>query len=76
MVMGPVLVLALFAALGGSPRCRTTAAPVVPRAQDAAATYYVDTDGSDTTGDGSLSHPWATITRALETVPDGSLILV
>jgi len=38
--------------------------------------YYVATDGSDTTGDGSESNPWATITRALDNVPDDSLVLV
>ena len=31
--------------------------------------YYVATDGSDTTGDGSSSRPWATITHALEDEP-------
>jgi hypothetical protein len=38
--------------------------------------YYVATDGSDTTGDGSADHPWATITHALDHVPDGSTVLV
>lgn len=38
--------------------------------------YYVATDGSDAAGDGSESKPWATITHALESVPDGSLVLV
>ena len=52
------------------------ALPVAPRAKDAAATYYVDTGGNDTTGDGSSGYPWATITHALDTVPDDSLILV
>jgi hypothetical protein len=28
------------------------------------------------TGDGSSAYPWATITQALDSVPDGSLILV
>lgn len=31
-----------------------------------AATYYVATSGSDTTGDGSLSKPWRTIEYAVE----------
>jgi hypothetical protein len=74
--IGPVLVLALFAALENRSGGRTTAALVAPRAQDAAATYYVDAGGSDTTGDGSSVYPWATITHALDTVPDDSLILV
>jgi hypothetical protein len=38
--------------------------------------YYVATDGSDTTGDGSVANPWATITHALDSVPDGSTVLV
>ena len=38
--------------------------------------YYVATTGSDTGGDGSLASPWATITHALDSVPDRSLILV
>ncbi len=42
----------------------------------AAATFWVATNGSDTSGDGSSGSPWATITHAVDTVPDGSLILV
>lgn len=38
--------------------------------------FYVATTGSDTTGNGSLARPWRTITRALDAVPDGSLVLV
>ncbi len=38
---------------------------------------YVALDGSDATGDGSSASPWATITHALDSVPDdGSTILV
>jgi hypothetical protein len=43
------------------------------------AEYYVATSGqggNDSSGNGSLAAPWATITHALENVPDGSLILV
>jgi len=40
------------------------------------ANYYVAVDGSDDTGDGSVADPWATITHALDSVPDQSLILV
>src|SRR6266496_3393264 len=40
------------------------------------ATYYVATYGSDTSGNGSLTMPWATIEHALGAVPDGSTILV
>ncbi|MEM6456638.1 MAG: right-handed parallel beta-helix repeat-containing protein [Acidobacteriota bacterium] len=39
-------------------------------------TFYVATDGDDLSGNGSLLSPWATITEALDRVPDGSLILV
>jgi hypothetical protein len=38
--------------------------------------YYVATDGDDVGGSGSASDPWATITHALDNVPDGSTILV
>jgi hypothetical protein len=39
-------------------------------------TFYVATNGSDSTGDGSVVKPWATIQQALRSVPDGALILV
>lgn len=39
-------------------------------------TYYVATNGSDQIGDGSSSHPWATISHAVDQVPDGSIVLV
>ena len=38
--------------------------------------FYVATDGNDSTGNGSISNPWATITNAVDQVPDGSTILV
>ncbi len=38
--------------------------------------YYVATNGSDFNGDGSSGSPWATITHALDNVPDSSLVLV
>lgn len=38
--------------------------------------YYVDDQGSNSSGDGSRSKPWATITHALTQVTDGSTILV
>lgn len=38
--------------------------------------YYVSTIGNDNTGDGSSEAPWATITHAVDTVPDGSTVLV
>ena len=42
----------------------------------AAGTFYVATNGNDNTGDGSSGNPWATITHALDSVTDGSTILV
>lgn len=42
-----------------------------------AGTYYVSITGSDTTGDGSLGNPWATLNHACLTIPDdGSTVLV
>ncbi len=38
--------------------------------------FYVAVDGNDDTGDGSETTPWATITHALDSVPDLSIILV
>lgn len=39
-------------------------------------TFFVATDGDDTTGNGSSGNPWATITQALDNIPDQSLVLV
>ncbi|MCI5165655.1 MAG: hypothetical protein D3903_06050 [Candidatus Electrothrix sp. GM3_4] len=44
--------------------------------QVGAATFHVDTAGNNTTGTGSSSAPWATITHALDNVPDDSIIEV
>jgi hypothetical protein len=41
-----------------------------------AQTWYVATNGVDTPAGGSDAQPWATITYALDRVPDGSLVLV
>ncbi|OGF49812.1 MAG: hypothetical protein A2231_05175 [Candidatus Firestonebacteria bacterium RIFOXYA2_FULL_40_8] len=43
-----------------------------------AAVYYVAVTGSDTTGSGSASAPWATIAKAVSTIPDaaGNMIMV
>lgn len=38
--------------------------------------FHVATHGSDATGDGSKSAPWATVTHAVDSVPDGATILV
>ncbi|HEX4956467.1 MAG TPA: DUF1565 domain-containing protein [Thermoanaerobaculia bacterium] len=47
-----------------------------PSAFAQGGTYWVATDGSDTSGDGSSANPWATITKAVDTVPDQALVLV
>ena len=39
-------------------------------------TYYVAPGGDDVSGDGSALQPWASITRALDSVSDGAAILV
>ncbi len=39
-------------------------------------TFFVATTGNNALGDGSAAQPWATITHALDNVPDNSLILV
>jgi hypothetical protein len=38
--------------------------------------YYVAPGGSDDSGSGSQANPWATISYAVQNVPDGSTILV
>jgi hypothetical protein len=48
----------------------------IPGAVAFSGTYYVATDGDDFAGDGSSGDPWGTITHALDSVPDDSLILV
>ena len=42
----------------------------------AADTYYVATTGSDVTGDGSASNPWATIQYAIDQVSSGDTITI
>lgn len=64
-----VLIVVLLAVSGGL-------GPVGRPLQAQGGTFYVATDGSDDTGDGSAGNPWATITHALDSVPDESLILV
>jgi len=41
-----------------------------------AQTFYVATNGVDVPANGTSANPWATITYALDRVPDGSLVLV
>ena len=38
--------------------------------------YFVATDGNDTTGDGSIGTPWATLTKATTTVSAGDTIYI
>lgn len=74
-----------------APTVTYTAAPVVasestatptatkihlPIVQKVEPMFYVATAGSNQTGDGSIQRPWATITYALEHVPDRAVILV
>ena len=55
--------------------CQTAVSADRPTASTAAI-FYVATTGSDTTGTGSAGNPWATLTHATATVPDGSTVLV
>jgi hypothetical protein len=41
-----------------------------------AATYYVAPDGNDSSGDGTPSNEWATISHALDNTRDSSMIVV
>lgn len=50
--------------------------PSNPTVDPNAPNFYVATDGNDDSGNGSADSPWATITHALDSVPDGSVILV
>lgn len=58
--------------------CLPLEAPVLDcgYAPPTAGVFYVATDGDDGTGDGSDALPWATITNAVLSVPDGSTVLV
>lgn len=47
-----------------------------PPAAAQGPTFYVATNGNDSTGDGSNANPWATIEHAVDQVPDASTILV
>lgn len=55
------LLILLFAAFGSA---------------QSGGTYFVAETGSDTTGSGSTQAPWATISHAVSSVPDDSLVLV
>ncbi len=65
-----ILFLSILLALGTWPLAQKM------QAAPQGGTYYVATTGSDSTGNGTSGNPWATITHALDNVPDGSLILV
>ncbi len=41
-----------------------------------ATTWYVASDGSDSTGDGSIVNPWATITHAVDNASDSDVVSV
>jgi len=72
--MAVILLLALLLLPMGQPPIRTEAWAATDPARQ--SVYYVASDGSDDTGDGSSGNPWATITHALDSVPDGSTVLV
>ncbi len=42
----------------------------------AKADYHVAVDGDDDSGTGSVGKPWATINKAIRTVPDGAKVIV
>jgi parallel beta-helix repeat protein len=65
-----IFLLALVMALGIS------LIATMPVAADPGNTYYVSTTGSDVTGDGSYSNPWATIQHAVDNVSSGDTIMV
>jgi parallel beta-helix repeat protein len=65
-----IILFAMALALG---LCLVAAMPV---AADPGTTYYVSTTGSDVTGDGSYSNPWATIQHAVDNVSSGDTIMV
>ena len=52
------------------------AALPAPAPAQSVPTFHVATGGSDSTGDGSAAAPWATITHAVDSVPDGATVLV
>jgi len=45
-------------------------------AASSGATYYVATNGNDTTGDGSSGNPWATLQKAVNTMVAGDTTIV
>lgn len=65
-----IFLLALVIALGIS------LIAAMPVAADPGTTYYVSTTGSDVTGDGSYSKPWATIQHAVDNVSSDDTIMV
>ncbi|MEO7993505.1 MAG: hypothetical protein ABI743_03830 [bacterium] len=52
------------------------ASPPADRTVNVGGTYYIATTGIDAPGYGTQGQPWATITYALNHVPDASLVLV
>ncbi len=63
-----IFLLALVMALGVS------LVATMPVAADPGTTYYVDTTGSDETGDGSWHTPWKTVQHAISQVASGDTI--
>jgi hypothetical protein len=52
------------------------ASPIANALGAQGASFYVATNGSDASGNGSSSQPWGSITFALDQVSDGSTIIV
>ncbi len=70
----PLLLFSLLVSLIMQPVFSKSPEPAAPQTTDAA--FYVALNGNDTSGNGSAAQPWATITHALDSVPDNSTILV
>jgi len=54
----------------------TKALSIVVDAQHVPGTYYVATNGNDTTGDGSSGNPWLTIQKGVDTILNGDTLIV
>jgi hypothetical protein len=50
--------------------------PLTPPAVAGGPVFWVAPDGDDDQGDGSPSSPWATLTFAVDNVPDGATVMV
>jgi hypothetical protein len=71
MILKSIAIILLLALVGGAASTAEGSHLLLPD-----TVYYVATTGSDTSGNGSSGAPWATITHALQSVPDGSTVAV